>query len=188
MKNSRLHRPWRCLLTLAMASLCAATTGCLAIPRVGDDPQVECTRHFDLDSTAEPLGSSEAFIGAAEGFAAATNTSPTLNDIAHSAGWRHDGWDRLLKIGDHNQSEDVNVYAGTSGICFAGFVSSDPDRGGSDGWYIFFHGPDPVQTIRWGYDAVIDTDGNPVLGRDERLSPDQTVTPPVLRRTNSGTS
>lgn len=176
----------RRVLPLALACLALATAGCLPIPRLDSEPDYHCISEFDLDSTAEPLGSSEEFVRVAGEYAAG-DVIPTLDVIALQAGWRPDGWDRLIMIGHHNDDPAVNEVAGTRGICFRGLRGEDANNdfyeveGTVYGWYIFFDGTHARQTIRWDRQGVIDTDDSSILTRGAPLHPDATVDPPVLR-------
>lgn len=172
------------VVVIVMTALGAAA--CLPIPRLGEKPQEKCSREFFLWSNDAPLGPSADFFRVADELAATAGITTSLDDIARRAGWSPSGrWDRLIYIAMSSDSSVLNAAAGTTNICYRGFSTSDPDRG-SDGYYVFFNGPNPVQTAGAGSQPVIAPDEIAALGRDETLYSDTSIKRPVLRRVIAG--
>lgn len=160
--------------------LAMSVAGCLPLPRPDDEPGRECTRQFHLWSNEQPLGPTADFLEVAEELAATPGATTSLDEIARQAGWSGGPWDRVVVVAGGTSSADLNELAGTTGVCFDGFGSSDPDSG-FDGHYVFFDGPHPRQAAGAGSRPVIDTDGHPLVRRDDPLVSDTTLKMPVLR-------
>lgn len=183
--DKMLHR----VAAVATAVLAIATvSGCAGISPIGRTTTEEnCVTRFEVHENPQPLGSSEKFRRAATELADAGTASTTLGEVAQKAGWRGT-WDRMLPIDDSATSNDINAMAGTSGICFLGIHESDPDSG-TRGWYIFFNGQQPVQSMYWDWYSGfvrLDRDAPSTVQRDEPLTASTEFDPPELVTTTGG--
>ncbi|MFD3702544.1 hypothetical protein ACFWUP_05305 [Nocardia sp. NPDC058658] len=85
-----------------------------------------------------------------ESIAAADRSEPTtLRTITRAAGWS-DNWDHVVEIRPNMTSDEINLAAGTSGICWKGIPE---DSAGDDvlptGSYLFLDGSTVKQTTSW---------------------------------------
>ncbi|MDS1113643.1 hypothetical protein RD149_07675 [Gordonia westfalica] len=169
----------RVALTTIIGCLAMSSVGCLPLPKPSEAPKEKCTSEFHLWSNEEPLGTTAGFLRVAEEMAATPGATTNLDEISRRAGWSEASWDRVLLVSGGTTSADLNELAGTIGICFDGFGSSDPDSG-FDGHYVFFDGPTPRQTAPAGPRPVIETGESPVIRRNEPLVSDTSLKMPVL--------
>ncbi|MBF6351092.1 MULTISPECIES: hypothetical protein [Nocardia] len=154
------------------------TSGCsLVREALGTEPKKEplCVgRTFDLWGTREVLGPAEPFN--TEVYRAAMGAEPvTLDAMAVVAGWQG-AWDRIIDVPDNTDSEYLNKWAGTTSVCWEGFMSRDvwTDES-SEGVFLFMDGKDPVQVLWYkGSEKYINTNVTaPIVYRHDVLVPRQ---------------
>lgn len=139
--------------TLVTAVACLS--GCVAIPHRSPPPPT-CSSHFDVQGSAEPLGSSATLLTTLNQAAQTDGFETTLGEMTAKAGWT-DGWDRVVEHIDRMSDAAMNTLAGTRGICW--HIPQDPIPNSASGTYIFFAGQTPVQAVRWaGSEDVLDLD------------------------------
>ncbi|MBF6351093.1 hypothetical protein IU448_19030 [Nocardia flavorosea] len=174
----------KCALVACIIYLSILSSGCSMVregPGInpkGEPPCVGAT--FDLWRTREVVGPAEPFDREAR--RAALGAEPTtLDAIAAVAGWRGN-WDRMIDVPENTTAEELNSWAGTTAICWEGFITRDIWADGtSEGVYLFMDGGIPVQVL-WYTGPEKDffiTEENPVVHRHTVLIPEYNELTPV---------
>lgn len=157
-----------------------AVTGCLLASTAcspSDDrstADAQCSATFDLESRAEPLGSSYGLQRAISDRAAQPGTY-SLRMLTEAAGWASQ-WDRVVMALSGVPAEWLNSVAGTPGYCWSNLGSFKFDYP-VDNFYIFVTGSTPTQVIRTkqGSELFIGVFSGDILAPDSRF---QSVQPP----------
>ena len=130
------------LVMTSVVSACAITTA--------GSPHKECPTTFDPSKSPEPLGSSDRFHELAFKASTTPGYTTTLGRLTADAGWNNAGWDRVIQESDGMTDEYLNEVAQTPGMCWATGEAPDPfNHELGSGYYIFLHGPTPVQAVPW---------------------------------------
>ncbi|WP_218022326.1 hypothetical protein [Nocardia amamiensis] len=165
----------RAFLQIVTVTGCLLASAACSTSDDHDEGAAQCSATFDLDSRAEPLGSSAELQRVISARAAQPGTY-SLRTLTEAAGWAGQ-WDRLVMASSGMPAERLSSVAGTPGYCWSNLPSFKFDYTVHN-FYIFVTGSTPTQVIRnlQGSELFIGVHSGDVLEPDSSF---QSVQPPI---------